>query len=201
MSVTRRTKRPRHSRRRLDLSAVREALADQRVQVALGVVTDIDADGSHFQLDGEDLLVELLLMPAETRITARMGICGGGPAAGLWLVPPVGAEVAVLVPEGDLAFGPIIVGVLSSGAMPEGVGPTAIVLASPSGGKVVIHDGTGVAKALAYKEDVDALKEAHDNHTHILTLSAASGSGGTGTAAPPATPAPAPVGTSVLEAK
>jgi len=159
-----RGRKPKHARRRVDLTSLKDALRDGRVHTCLGLVTDEDAP-SHYELDGEDLLVEVSLIPDETRVTARMGALGGGAGLGVWLIPPVGSEVAVLVPDGELEFGPVIVGVLSTGSLPNGVAPDTIVIAQ---GKVLIHDGSGGTEPVI-------LKSQYDAHTHP------SGTGPTGT--------------------
>jgi phage gp45-like len=77
-------------------------------------------------------------------------------------------------------------------------GSTALVHVT-AGGTVEARAPGGTAVALATLADVQALREAFNNHVHILTIAAAAGAGGTGTAAPTATPAPAPAGTTVLK--
>jgi hypothetical protein len=139
-------RRPKHATRRLDIAAIKQALADDRVYPCLGLVTDEDV-ASHYSLDDEDLLVEVALMPGEERVTARMGLFGMGPNAGIWSVPPVGTEVALMVCDGELEGGVFIVGILSTGNVPDGVAENVIVIAAPS--KVLIHDGDGGAQPLA----------------------------------------------------
>lgn len=155
-TMARRTRRPKHSARRLDLSAVKEALKDDRVFPCMGLVTAEDVD-SHFELDGTDLLIEVELIPGEERVSARLGF-GAGPSAGLWFIPPVGAEVALIICDGDLEAGVFIVGVLSTGAVPAGVAEGVTVLAAQS--KVLVHDGIAalgtdrVVKATPYSVHV-----------------------------------------------
>jgi hypothetical protein len=196
MTVSRRTKRPRHAKRRLDLSGLKQALKDDRVFPCLGLVTDEDVD-SHFDLDGDDLLVEVALVPGEERVSARLGF-GAGPSAGSWFIPAVGSEVALMICDGDLEAGVFIVGILSSGAVPDGVAPGVMVIASPS--KVLIHDGAGGAAPVATKADIDALQSAIDSHIHPTT--AVTGGGGpVGVIGPPTSPMPTAAGTQTLEAK
>lgn len=180
-----RSKRPKFGTRRVDLTPLKEALKDNRVYARLGLVTAEDAP-SHFELDGEDLLVEVTLVPDDVRVTCRMATVGGGPGQGLWFVPPVGSEVAVLVPDGELESGPMIVGVLSTGSLPDGVAEGVTVIANSS--KVLVHDGNGGAAPLPTLEEFR-------NHTH-------------GTGVGPSTPTTDPIpgvgpitGTAVLEAK
>lgn len=184
--------------RRFDMAALREALADGKVHVSLAVVVQ---DGStHFEVvEGADVLVDVELHPSGVRCSARLA------GSGIYAIPPVGAEVVVLVPDGELEAGPVIVS--RTGEAPDGLNPTTLIIVAPAGGQVLVHDGAAAdAQVLALKTDVDALKTtvaAHktvfDAHVHILTLTS-----GTGTAAIPALPmaTPAdPVGTAVLRAK
>lgn len=183
MSLVRASKRAKHAGRRLDLSAMKEALQDGRIHTAFGLVTDIDADGQHFELDGDDLLIEVEIVPNGSRITARMGVCGGGPSAGIWFIPPVGSEVALLIPDGSLDAGPIIVGVLSSGAVPSGIAVGVTVIANSS--KVLVHDGSGGAVPLVKMA-------AYAAHTHPT---------GTGPSGPPNNAGASSSYTSILEGK
>lgn len=126
---------------------------------AVGVVLDSDGDGSHFELDDEDLLVEVELQPSGIQLTARVSTVASGPGAGIWRVPPVGAEVLVSIPDGDLDFQPVITGWYSTGSLPEGVAEDTLVIAAPAGGTILLHDGSGDAKELVFKE-------AYEAHTH-----------------------------------
>ncbi len=160
---------------------MREALADSRVHSCLGLV--VSRDGSHFAIEDNDVLVELDLVPNEEPVTARMGVVGGGQGVGIWFVPPVGSEVAVLVPDGELACGPVIVGVLSSGGLPDGVAEGVTVIANSS--KVLIHDGSGGTFPLV-------TKAAYEAHVHAT---------GTGPSGPPDNAALPTSYTQILEAK
>lgn len=189
--------------RRLDVSGLREALRDDRVWVKLGIVGS--DGGDHYDLDDDDLLVEVRLMPDNELVTCRYGVAGGGPLAGVWTVPPIGAEVMVAMPDGEITFSPTIVGILSTGAVPDGVAPNVVVIAAPT--EVLVHDGNGGAAELATKADIDALAAHIDQHQHAGLL------GGTGSAAAlvstptknilgaPADSSPAAAGTTVLKGK
>lgn len=165
MSIVRRTKRPRHARRRLDLTAMREVLRDGKVWTFLGLV--VTRDGRHFVLEEKDVLVELIMVPGGEPVTARMGAAGGGQGVGIWYVPPPGSEVACIVPDGELECGALIIGVLSSGGLPNGVAAGVTVIANTD--KVLIHDGQGNTDSLVKKS-------AFASHIHP------SGTGPTGTA-------------------
>ena len=202
MTRIRGLKRRRMRGRRFDPTDLRKLVRDQRLWCALGVV--VQPEGAlHFDLDGEDLLVEVELQPSQVDVTCRVGSAFGGPNLGLWQVPPVGAEVAVLLPEGELDFQPTVVAVLSSGALPDGVAQNTVVIAEA---KVLVHDGTGGAQPLATKADVDALAAHIDQHQHqevtqggpVLTSVPTKGPTGP---TPPLDASPTAAGTTVLETK
>lgn len=174
---------------RFDASAWRELMADGKCEAHLAIVVADEGTGLHFEIDGEPL-VEVQLMPDERRLTARLGDTGG-----VWRIPPIGAEVVVVVADGELAAGAVIVARLDNA--PDGLAVDTIVVLAPAGGKVLIHDGTAAqAVALATKADVQAVRDALNNHAHTYVP-------GTGAATlttfNPTVPAPA--GTSVLKAR
>lgn len=118
--------------KRPDPTPLRDLLADGRVWTSLGLVVAPDGGGAHFELvedDGQiaDVLVEVELQPSLVGVTCRLGQ-GDGAGGGLWRVPPIGAEVAVLVPDGEIDHMPIIVAVLSSGSVPDRVGEGRTIL-------------------------------------------------------------------------
>lgn len=219
--ISRRPKRGRKATKRLDLTDIRAVMRDNRVWSGLAIVVQPD-DGPYWQIigtDGEDadIHVEVVLQPSGVPLTARL-------RAGVWEVPAVGDEVAVIIPDGATDFQPIILGILSTGSVPnpsgQGPAPGRILLVKPS---VMVHDGAGGAASLALKSDVEAV-EAHvvrvDNKyaTHIHSDSTTAPTTGPvqagsilpngspppnyfdGTALSPADPADI-VGTSVLLAK
>ncbi len=158
--IVRGRKRARHGKRRLDLSAVREALRDRRIYSALAIVTK-GANGIHYEIDEDegDILVEVVTVPDGIALTARLGAVAGAAGAGVYAIPPVGTEVAVMVPAGDLHFSPVIVATLSTGniANPSGQGPTETQTVIVNG-TVLVHDGLGGAQPLVTKAEFDAHK-------------------------------------------
>lgn len=210
-SALRRKKRRQKPKKRFDLTNMTKALEDMGFArgsfSCLGIVLAAEDGGAHFDLDDEDLTVEVELMPSQAQLTVRVGTVAGGGGGGIWKVPPVGAEVLVAVPDGDTAFQPTICSWYSSGQLPEDIGESTLVIACPAGGNVFIHDGSGSTRRLAFKDELDATNSHIDGHTHAGAL------GGTGSApaltSPPTTniagtpldPAPAAVGTDVLRSK
>jgi hypothetical protein len=151
---------PKKATNRIDPSVLRELLDDGKVHVQRALV--VLEGQSHFEIveGGADVLVDVELQPSQVRCTARLGGLGGGPGRGIWCIPPVGAEVVVLVPDGDLEAGPIIVGAESSGQVPDGLDGTTIVIVPAPGGKVLIHDGdASEAQQLATLGDLNNLAD------------------------------------------
>ncbi len=173
-------KRGRSGARRLDLGSLGDLLKDGRVWTAVGVVTQPDGEDTWYAIEDGDLWVEVELVPSRLDLTCRWGVAGGGAGLGIWTVPPVGTEVAVLVPDGEVDFMPTIVGCMSTGSLPNGVAENVIVIAASS--KVLIHDGAGGALPLPTLAEFN-------QHTHPT---------GTG---PSGVPTQQAVGTTVLEAK
>lgn len=182
--------RSKKASKRIDLSDIREVLKDRRMWAGLGVVV-APTDGSpHWRIETDDsgtaidILVEVVIQPDQIPITARL-------TAGMWTVPAIDEEVAILIPAGQVDFQPIIVGILSSNSVPNATGqapsPTQIVIAR---GKVYIHDGSGGAEPLVRKSDFDG-------HTH----GPGSFTNGSGAVTGVSAGASAATGTSVLEAK
>lgn len=150
----RRGKKNRSPRRRLDLTAMREALADGKVWVGLGIVTAVE--GPHYRIDEGDVVIDVLTVPDEELVTCRL-------SGGVWQIPKEGTEVPILVPLGEYTFSPIALPQLSSGALPDGVALGATVIADD---EVLVHDGSGGAVALALKSDVDELRTKLLGHSH-----------------------------------
>lgn len=126
--------------RRLEMSAMRQALLDHRFWTGVGLVYKPSGEAAHFEIDDDiGCLVHVRLMPNEEPLLCRLGGLGEGGANGVWRVPPVDSEVAVLVPDGYLENDPILIGVLSSGSVPEELDGETLVVKSPQ--IVIIADG------------------------------------------------------------
>lgn len=209
----------RRGTKRLDLSTLRAAMQDSRVWAALGTVIqpDGEADAPHWEIitddagNATDIVVEVLLVPANVEVTARLNMRGAIE------VPAVGDEVIVVFADGQLDWMPTILGKLSGGNVPYPSSalihdtrpkPTSILIVPPAGGHVYVYDGdTGTVDSLVRKSEYNALKAKYDNHKHAGAL------GGTGSApaltTEPVTdpagttgdPLPSITGTTVLLAK
>lgn len=132
--------RPKKGARKLDLTYVKEALKDGRCWACMGLVTKGD-DGSHFELTTEDVLIEVEVQPSGERVTARLGTVAGGAGRGVWAIPAEGTEVALLMPDGDTSFMPIVVATLTTGEVPTDLDETTIVIANNVGDIAVIPSG------------------------------------------------------------
>lgn len=200
--------------KRVDLAALRGAFADGRIETAVGVVTKPDGEADHFEIIDGDVLVDVEIMPKGELVLCRLGVTGGGPGFGVWAIPRVGTEVAVLIPNGEVDADAMIVATLASGTPPsELTGPEILVLKEKavtiraagggdiilrvdSGAHVLADDGSG-AVVLPTKADFDGLVSTFNTHTHNYNP-------GPGAAAPtlvPNSPAGSAAGTQVLKAK
>ena len=124
MKIDRQSKRRGRRAKRVDPQVIADALKDRRVWTVLGVVVVPEGGSSHFRTverGGKivDVLVEVETSPGLLDLTCRLSSLGAGAASGLWMVPAVGSEVLVAVPDGMIDFQPTIVGVLSSGEVPS----------------------------------------------------------------------------------
>lgn len=109
--------------KRLDVNQLRELIAKTPMLTSLGVVRQFPGESSHFEINTEngsnEILVDVELIPSQTRVQCRLGFGNDG----VYRIPRVNSEVAVLVPydpqsliKDSLDFEPIIVGVLDTDA-------------------------------------------------------------------------------------
>lgn len=179
--------------RRLDMAEFREALRDDRTWCGLGLVVK---RSEHFFIEDNDVLVEVDLMPHGQPLLCRLGAVAGGPGQGVWAIPPVGSEVAVLIPEGELDADCMIIATLSSGTLPDGLNENVTVIVAKQGGNVLVHDGSANdARPMATKADIDTLTTWIAAHVHSGGVLP-----GDLTGVPNAAPPPA-IGTMTLKAK
>lgn len=191
--------RGRSSSKRLDTTDIKHALGIDGIKMWCAIaIVEAPQGEPHFEVLADDVHVEVVTQPSLIPLTCRL-------AAGVWRIPDVGEEVVVLIPEGEIAFMPILIDVLSSGSVPTTQGPalSASVIARP---QVLIHDGTGGANPLptlaslqAAIDKLNALMDKYLAHTHLGVTA------GTATSGIPSdvtiTHAGNAVGTTVLEAK
>lgn len=188
--------RGRRASKRLDLTDLRALVADRRLWIAIGRVFVPAGEASHVSISDSDVVVDVVLQPSLQDLTCRI-------AAGVWTVPAVGEEVLVAIPEGEMAFMPTIVAILSSGSVPQTQGPAEGRMAIVRQ-EVVVHDGSGGAVSLAVLSSLqdtisklNTLLTAYNAHTHTDPVS-----GSTSTPSAVVTgDAPDGVGTTVLKGK
>lgn len=161
--------RKRQPARRVDLSPIKEALKDRRCWACMGLVVSGD-DDNHYELDGVDLLVEVELVPSQERLTARLGTVAGGPGRGVWAVPAVGTEVALIVPEGDVEFMPIIVATLSTGNVTADLDETIVIMNNDAGDIAIIPSGDVRLGSKTANEQVIRGNSFQTKYNNLLTL-------------------------------
>lgn len=140
--------------RALDLTHIRKALEDKRIWCGLGVV--VERDGSHFEQDEDegDVYVEVELMPDGIPLTCRLGSSSGGANHGVWKIPPVGTEVAVMFSlNGDIESDAMIVSTLSSGGVPGSLDDTTLLVTNTD--DTVVESTEGNILLSATQGDVD----------------------------------------------
>lgn len=157
MAPIHKLKRQRIRSNRMDLTDMRELMEDGRIWLTMGIVIVPEGASSHFELvsNPPDVLVDVETVPDQLDLTCRLASFGGGANLGIWAIPPVGSEVMVAVPDGIINFQPSIIATLSSGDLPDGVGPNVTVIAN---GEVLIHDGNGGTDELVKKTAYEAHK-------------------------------------------
>lgn len=117
------SKRALKGAKRADAQAIRAWVAAGETVTALGVVRKFPGEDSHFEISTEngsnEILVDVELIPSGTRVQCRLGFGNDG----VYRIPRVNSEVAVLIPfdsssliKDPLDFEPIIVGVLNNNA-------------------------------------------------------------------------------------
>lgn len=190
----RRIRKNRKGTKRMDLSSMKQALQDSRRWCVFGKVAAAQDGGSHFILDDRDLLVDVILQPSLEEVTCRVAFSAGGPGWGIWSIPPVGAEVAVVIPDGEDDFQPTVIATYSSNDMPENIAEGRIVISCAPGQEVYIHDGSGTVDALVKKSEFEA--HQHNPPTIVGASYAAGFASANFTSTPDAI-----TGTEVLKAK
>ena len=98
-------------------------------------------------------------------MSALRSSSGSGGGFGLWAIPRVGSIVAVLVPDGQIEFEPVIVGVLDNNAAPDGLDETLTLLADDRpvairAPKVQLGDSDAseaFIKGTSYRRDEDTM--------------------------------------------
>lgn len=170
MSRITRPMRGRKSAKRIDTSGLEALVRDGRAWVKLGKVFAPDG-GSHWQVKGGKVLVEVETMPDGCDLTCRLATWGSGGGNGGWAIPRVGSIVAVLVPDGEIEFHPLLIGVLDCNAAPAGVGESqtlivddrTVTIRAPS---VLLGDDDATESAV----HGDSQKSALDTFTNALNI-------------------------------
>ena len=136
-----------------------EALDDLKSYFETAIVTKEQGEDKHWDLFRGNIYVDCLLVPDEQPITCRLTTVAGGPGRGVWMVPAVGTEVAVAFPKGSMENGGIIIAVLGSAQVPDGIEENEIVIVAP---KVYIYNSD---KAMAQPIPTLAEFKAHGHQT------------------------------------
>lgn len=131
--------RPDRGTRRLDMSGMRQAMYDRRYWIGVGLVYQPNGE-EHWEIDDDiGVLVNVTLMPDGEPLLCRLMGHGEGGTNGVWRIPPVGSEVIVGIPAGDIQGDTVLLGVLSSGGVPAELDADTLVVRAPK--VVIIADG------------------------------------------------------------
>ncbi len=124
--------RPRAGSRPPDITYLTEIVRKVGYQpsIEIGLVMESEDGGDHWDMDAEDLIVTVELVPSGRQLPCRVMAPAGGPNQGVWSIPPEGAEVVVAIPGGDSDEGGVVIGCLSTGAVPVGLGDDKVVIAA-----------------------------------------------------------------------
>jgi hypothetical protein len=144
--------RAKKATKRLDLTDLKACLKDGRRWCAMAIVTKAKGQASHYELHQEDgiitdVMVDVITMPDGLDLTCRLSACAGGPGAGLWRVPDVDEEVVVMLPDGQIDFMPIIVGVLPARSVPARVSHERTILVAPDAIEITVTNGDATLEA------------------------------------------------------
>lgn len=180
--------------KRLDLSDMRQLFRDTKLWCAIGIVTVEPGQTQHFEITDTCVVVDVVLQPSLQPVTCRL-------SSSMWAIPAVGAEVLVLVPDGQVDFLPTIIDNYSAPPTTQGPAVGSVIIV---GEHVLVHDGPGGANPLPTLAEHNALvSKVNDliSKFNALTLPV---SGATAGPPPPLqqeTPASNANGTSVFQAK
>ncbi len=167
--------------KRADPGVIREAFSDRTMTSALGVVRKFPGEDSHYEISDEngsrEILVDVELMPNRERVLCRLGFGNDG----VYRIPRVNQEVAVLIPSSPQSLvkdplddHPIIIGVLDTEAPAELEDDDTIIIKSAK--VVVISDDTrigsdGASDKVVRKSDLDTvvsdINARLTGHTHL----------------------------------
>lgn len=183
-----------------DLEVLIQRLIGNYKWVAIAKVIVPEGEAKHWRTvekDGKvvDVLVDVETQPGLLDITCRLGCDAGALGGGLWRVPPVGAEVIVCMPDGELEHNPTIVKVCSSRDVPARVSDERTILVASdvievTAPMVVVgadpDSNHPAGRGDNIKARLNRLENAFDIHVHLETSLS--------TNAPTAVPGVIPVG-------
>lgn len=163
--------------RGVDQTAMSNALKDGKVWCGLGIVVKRQGEQQHYEISDEDVLVSVDLMPEGQPLWCRLG------GKYMWRVPPVGSEVMVAMPAGELEQMPSIVTVLSTGEVDGDLDGDVLLIVNSK--KVVIKStddqvilGGTSGKEIARKGDNLTASQALKDWAQAVEAGVSAGGGG-----------------------
>jgi hypothetical protein len=153
--------RPGSASKYFDISDLRAALDVERSHIARGVIKKQDS-GAHWEIvtgDEPAILVEVELVPSREEITCSLLM-----ASGYWIIPDVGDEVLVAIPDGSKDWSPFIIGALPRRNPPSRSQPGRLIIHAQdrieiTAPEIFISSDGVTGEPLCRKSDFD-------NHVH-----------------------------------
>ena len=121
----------------IDLSSLKEAMHDDRIWSAIGIVRAREGEGSHYEVDDGEVLVDVDFGDWVMPVWCPLGGTGGIETAGIWRIPSPGTLVVISVLNGHEADMPCIVATLSSGAVPDALDADTLVVVNTKKIKII----------------------------------------------------------------
>lgn len=161
-------------------AAVSRPGIDPRTWVSLAIVKAIHVDPD------EGVFIDVMIMPSRRLATARLGAEYAGNGFGLYMPLEVDDEILVETPDGNPDTGLIVTRRLHSPSDPPpsevSTYPTDVLLVAKAGrtvrillegdGLCEIRSRGGTARALAFKDELQAVDDKYASHVHQDSTSA-----------------------------
>lgn len=119
--------------KQINVAELREATRDERVWCGLAIVQAPEGSDTYYEIDGDDVYVDVALQPLGQPLRCRLGAAAGSPGGGAWRIPPQGTEVAILIPSGSFESDCMLVATLASGTAPANLNADDMEIVNPDG--------------------------------------------------------------------
>lgn len=155
----------------MTLQATRDMLASEAGVMCFAATVQLhDGETEHWERSAEGAMT-ISVVTNQHAVPINAILKGGGNnGQGFWFIPSIGTEVLIAFENGDFDGDAYIVGI--HGHSPTGLQPgTLLVL----GDNVEIRSVGGTARALAFKDELEAVDAKYANHIHQDSTTAPTG--------------------------